>query len=189
MPDEPKPAPPTEPDAGHLPMSEEMDSAKRTLPPVMPVLLALVGIAIIVASVAWYQRPTAPASGAIQNVVAVEPQPGSVMVGINVQLRNTTEKPLWINSVSAELVTADSAEPMQDEAASHVDLERYYQAYPDLRQGVIAPLKPETKIPPGGEAAGRIVVSFPVSKQQFDGRKSISVRVVPYDQQAIVITQ
>ena len=39
-------------DAGHVPITEELDSAKRTLPPAAPVAIALVAVAIVVAIIA-----------------------------------------------------------------------------------------------------------------------------------------
>jgi hypothetical protein len=41
---------------------------------------------------------------------------------------------------------------------------------------------PETKILPGNEARGTVIVSFPVTQADFDKRQSISVVVHPYDQ-------
>jgi hypothetical protein len=41
---------------------------------------------------------------------------------------------------------------------------------------------PETKILPGNDARGTVIVSFPVTQPVFDQRKSISVVVHPYDQ-------
>src|SRR3954453_2579548 len=42
----PKAKKPEAPDAGHVPMTEEMDSAKWSLPPIVPVLIALALVAI-----------------------------------------------------------------------------------------------------------------------------------------------
>ena len=39
----PKPPPP---DAGHIPMTEEMDSARWTLPPIVPLLIAAAAVAL-----------------------------------------------------------------------------------------------------------------------------------------------
>ena len=199
MPEQPQPAPlpprPPEPKPqatpGHMPISEEMDSAKWTLPPVVPVLIALGVIAVIVAIVAFANRQTPPASGEISDVQVVEPTSTnpSVLVAINVKVHNTSERTLYIKTVYGELTTPDTKEPMKDEAASFVDFDRYYTAFPPLKQNAMDPLKPETKIPAGTDAAGRIMVSFPVSKAQFDARKSIAVRLVLYDQNPVVITK
>lgn len=201
MPEQPQPSPlpPVTPapkphtDAGHVPITEELDSAKWTLPPIVPVLIALAAVAIIVALVSFVNRPTPAASGEITDVQAVE-MTGSkgdktMLVALNVKLRNTTDRTLYIKTVYGELSTPGTSEPIRDEAASFVDFDRYYAGYPDLKQNAIDPLKPETKIRPGAEASGRIIVMFPVSREQFDARKSIAVRLDLYDQRPVVITK
>jgi len=74
-----------------------------------------------------------------------------------------------------------------DQPASAADFERYFQAFPDLKQHALAALKPETKIEPDGQTAGTILVSFPVTAQDFAGRKSLTVTVHPYDQPVALV--
>ena len=73
MPDTPNPIPPPKPSptpasspagAGRVPMSEEFDRAKWTLPPIVPVLIAAAAIAIVVAVVALSTRAKPAAGGA-----------------------------------------------------------------------------------------------------------------------------
>jgi hypothetical protein len=45
----------------------------------------------------------------------------------------------------------------------------------------------ETKIQPGQKASGTIMVSFPVTKDAFDKRKSIAVTLTPYDEIPLTI--
>ena len=74
-----------------------------------------------------------------------------------------------------------------DDAASAVDYARYLQAFPDLQMYATEPLKVETKIAPGGEAKGSVMVAFPITKEQFYARKDLNVTIFPYDQKAIVL--
>ena len=53
-------------------IGEEMDRAKWTLPPVKPVLIALMLVIIVVGAVAWFNRYQPPASASIDQVFAVE---------------------------------------------------------------------------------------------------------------------
>jgi hypothetical protein len=101
-------------------------------------------------------------------------------------LRNITDKPLWIHTVKAQLATADGRN-YEDEAVSLVDLDRYFQAFPALKENVEPPLVPETKMLPGTAQRGTIIVSFKVSKEIFDQRKSLSVKIQPYDQPLPVV--
>ena len=102
------------------------------------------------------------------------------MVAINVTVHNSGEKSLWIHDIKAKIAT-DGGE-FTDEAASAIDFDRYFQAFPVLKTHALAAIPPETKIAPGGQAQGTVVVSFPVTQDVFDKRKSLSVVIQPYDQ-------
>ena len=188
MPEEatkPKPSKPVR-DAGHLPISEEMDSAKWTLPPVMPVVMVLAVLAVIVGAVSYRMRAKPGASGAITGVYAAElPDKSSTMVLMQVRVSNIGDKPLWVREIKAQLKT-DQGE-WSDDAASPLDFARYFQAFPSLAAHQSAPLKPETKIAPGGLAEGMVLVSFPVGKDKFDQRKSLTVTLESYDRRPMVI--
>lgn len=187
---EPVPNPQTpETDAGHIPMEEEMDRAKWTLPPMMPVLIAAAVIAIILGILAWTLRwkPTTASKILDVNVVEQSNQT-SVLVAINVDVANVSQKPVWLNTAKVKIDT-DKPDPLEDEAASPVDFERYFTAYPDLRKNAIEPLRRDTKIDPNGHLQRMVVVGFPVSKAEFDRRKSLVVTIEVADQRPIIIKQ
>jgi len=176
------------PDAGHIPITEEMDSAKWTLPPVLPVVIVLVVLAAIVGVGAYLLRAKPGASGTITGVYAAEsPDKSSTMVLLQVSVANIGDKPMWVREIKAQLKT-DQGE-WSDDAASPVDFTRYFQAFPALAAHETPPLKPETKITPGGQAEGMVLVSFPVSKDAFDKRKSLTVTLENYDRRPMVITE
>jgi hypothetical protein len=190
MPEEPtKPkATPPAPDAGHIPITEEMDSAKWTLPPALPVVIVLVVLAVIVVAGAHLMRPKPGASGVMTGVYAAEsPDKSSTMVLMQVSVSNIGNKPMWVREINAQLKTDQG--DWTDNAASPVDFARYFQAFPALAQHQSPPLKPETKIAPGGQAEGMVLVSFPVSKDAFDKRKSLTVTLENYDRRPMVIAE
>jgi hypothetical protein len=76
-----------------------------------------------------------------------------------------------------------------DDAASAVDHDRYYLAFPELAAHRAPALQVETKIPPGASQEGTVFVAFPVTKQAFDQRQSLSVTVDAYDQPSLVLKQ
>jgi hypothetical protein len=175
-------------DAGHVPITEEFDSARRTLPAVVPLAVALVVVVVFIVGVAYIFRAKPVAQGGIDSVYASQGQgQTNSMVAIQVLLRAVGDKPLFIKSISADLKTQDNS--YSDDAASASDFDRYFQAYPDLRDHAIKPLKVEDKIPPGGEERGTVIVSFPVDKAVIDARKSLTVTVQPYDQNPIVLKE
>ena len=187
---EPVPKPQTpETDAGHIPMEEEMDRAKWTLPPMAPVLIAAGVIAIIVGIFAWTMRWKPTTASKILDVNAVEQaDQTSVLVAVNVDIANVSQKPVWLNTAKVKVDT-DKPEPLEDEAASPVDFERYFVAYPGLSANAIEPLRRDTKIDPNGHIQRTIVVGFPVSKAEFEKRKSMVVTIDVADQYPIVIKQ
>jgi hypothetical protein len=184
---EPNRGRPEESDAGHVPMSEEFDRAKWTLPPLGLVAIVLAVIAVIVGIVAYLARPKPGATGRIEQAYAVALPGDSVLTTMTVTVVNTGGKPLWIRNIKAQLKT-DQGE-YRDDAASPTDFERYFSAYPDLRDHSIRPLEVETKIEPGAQERGTVIVSFPVTLDNFNNRKSLSVIIERYDQGPLVITR
>jgi len=175
-------------DAGHVPITEEFDSPRRTLPPVLPLAIALVVVVVFVVGIAYIFRSKPVAQGQIDNVFISqkEGQPNS-MLSIQVSLKAVGDKPLYIKAITAELTTLHDT--YSDDAASASDFDRYFQAYPELRDHAMKPLAVETKIPPGAQESGTVIVTFPVDKAEFDTRKSLTVTVQPYDQKAIVLKE
>ncbi|HYY68452.1 MAG TPA: hypothetical protein VE734_01865 [Terriglobales bacterium] len=177
-----------QPNAGHIPITEEMDSAKWTLPPLMPVVIVVAALAVIVGMAAYLLRAKPGASGAIAGVYAAElSDKSSTMVLLQVKVSNIGNKPLWVRNIKAQLKT-DQGE-WTDDAASPVDFARYFRAFPALAQHQTAPLKPETKIDPGSQTEGMVLVSFPVAQDAFDKRKSLTVTLENYDRRPMVIAE
>ena len=167
----PQKPPPREYDAGHVPITEEFDSAKRTLPPAAPVAIALVVVAVVVGIIAFLFRAKPVAQGGIDAVYFSEPASmTNGMVLLQVTLRNVGDKTLYIKSITANLKTDQE---LSDSAASPSDYDRYFIAYPDLKEHSTQPLVVEMKIAPGAEQKGTVLVSFPVTKEQFDAREGL----------------
>jgi hypothetical protein len=162
-------------------IGEEFGTASKNLPSVKIVAIVLAVVAVVLAIWAFVLRPTPQGGGSIDNVAAIEiPGQNAVLVAVNVTVHNSGKKPLWIKDIKATLKT-DSGE-FSDEAAPAMDFDRYFRAFPALKLHALSPLTPETKIPPGDQAQGTIVVSFRVIRQTFDKRQSLSVVIQPYDQ-------
>jgi hypothetical protein len=183
----PPPAPPSVPasapsDSGtpfHI--GEEFGTARKNLPSLKIVGIAVAVIAVIAAVASFVQRPQSATTGSIDDVVSVEvPNQNLMMAAINVSFQNNGTKPYWIHTIKADLETASGT--FSDDAASPADFERYFQAFPTLKQHALAPLEREAKINPGGHTQGTIIVAFPVTPDAFANRKSLKVTIQPYDQ-------
>jgi hypothetical protein len=168
-------------------IGDEFGTAKRNLPPARIVLVVIAALAIVVAVVAFRQRPKPQGAGSIDFVAAAEvPNQHIVLVAITLTLHNSAERSLWIHTLKAQLKTADGHD-YEDEAASAVDLDRYYTAFPPLKESSEPPLSPETKLLAGTILKGTIMVSFPITREAFDQRKSLAVTIQPYDQPLPVV--
>lgn len=168
-------------------IGDEFGTARRNLPPAGIVLICLAVVALVVGIFAFMGRPRPQGTGSINFVTAAEvPGQNMILSAITFTLRNTAANPLWIHTVKAQLTTADS-KTFDDEAASAVDLDRYFQAFPALKESAEPPLSPEAKLLAGTERRGTIIVGFKVSKEAFDQRKSLTVTIQPYDQVSPVV--
>ena len=167
-------------------IGDEFGTAKRNLPPVKILLMATAGILIIVGVASFFQRAKPQGAGSLDTVTAVDlPGQNSVLVALTFTLRNSGEKALWVHHIEAKLVTS-SGESSGD-AASAMDFDRYYQAFPPLKENTQAALSPEDKLQPGQELKRTVMVSFPVTLDAFNQRRSVSVVVHPYDQPVPVV--
>jgi hypothetical protein len=185
VPPPPPPTPPPEPIVNPITefhIGEEFGTGRRNLPPAGIVLICLAVVALIVGIFAFKERPKPQGVGSIDFVAAAEvPGQDMIMAAITFTLRNTADKPLWIHTLKARLTTADD-KTFDDDAASAVDLDRYFQAFPALKESSEPPLSPETKLLPRAEQKGTIIVGFKVTREAFDQRKSLTVTIQPYDQ-------
>jgi hypothetical protein len=189
---DPAVTPPVQPPVPDQPtdfdISEEYGTARKSLPPAGIVVICVAVVAVIAAVYALSHRAHAISTGSIDDIVTV-PMPGQdmVMVAVNVSLQNNEDKPIWIKTIQA---TADAGGSKQtDDAAPAVDAQRYFQAFPDLKQHALDLMTAETRINPRAKIMGTIVVSFPVKADAFVARKSLTVTITPYDELPVVMTK
>jgi hypothetical protein len=167
-------------------IGDEFGTAKRNLPPAATVLITLLGVLVVVAGISFLQRAKPQGSGSLDNIAAAEvPGQNVTLVALTFTIRNKSDKTIWIRSIQGKLKTASGE--LSGDALSAVDFERYYQAFPALKSGVQPPFTPETKLQPGDEVKGTVLVSFPVTLDVFSRRQSISLAIQPYDQPVPVV--
>lgn len=167
-------------------IGDEFGTAKRNLPPARIVGAAVAGVVVLVAIIAFLQRAKPQGGGSLDNVVAVEiPGQSAVLVALTFTLRNAPAKSLWVHDVKGKLRTPQGEST--SDAVSAVDFERYFSAFPALKEGSQPALSPEDKLQPGQEVHRSIVVSFPVSLDQFTQRQSVAVVIQPYDQPVPIV--
>jgi hypothetical protein len=186
MPEDDPTTPPTPPKTP-IPFNigEEYGTASKNLPPLKFVLLAIALVALGAGILIAFQEQ-APATGSITEVQSVEvPGQSMVMVAINISLHNHSRKPFQIRTIQVQLDAGGT--PLEDSAASTVDLDRYYQAFPALKVHALQPLARNSTIQSNADAQGTILVTFPVTPEAFAGRKSLKVTIQSYDREVPVV--
>jgi len=183
---------PAEPDKPATPagptinIGEEYGTAKKNLPPAKIVLIAVGAVLVVVLIASFLKRAKPQGAGSLDNVVAVEiPGQNSTMAALTFTLRNPSDKALYVREIQSS-IKAPSGDAKAD-AVSAVDFERYFQAFPELKNGAQPPLAPETRIEPGQSVTRTIIVAYEKPLNDFNQRQSISVVVWPYNETVPVV--
>jgi len=174
-------------DPAHVPMTEEFDRAKWTLPPIGIVLIGIGIVAVIGALLVFTNRAKPVAAGGINNIASVQLPDNTVLVAVQLNISNATEKQWFVHDIKATVKT-DQGE-WSDEAATATDSQRYFQAFPALGDAGTQVLKFDQKLASGQQETGTVVFGFPITKDQFDQRKSLTVTVQPFDNLPVTFTK
>jgi hypothetical protein len=168
-------------------MTEEFDRAKWTLPPIGIVFIGLGIVAVVAAILAFSERAKPVVGGGIDNISSVQLPDNTVLVAVQLHISNATGKQWFIQSIKGTVKT-DQGE-QSDDAAPATDSQRYFQAFPALGQADTQVLKFDQKLAPGEQENGTVVFSFPIPKDKFDQRKSLTVTLQPFDNQPVTFTK
>lgn len=167
-------------------IADEFGTAKRNLPPVKVLLLATAGVLIIAGIAAFFQRAKPQGAGSLDDVTAVAiPGQNASLVALTFTLHNSGKKSLWVHGIQGKVLT--STGELTSDAVSAVDFNRYYEAFPALKENAQPALVPEDKLQPGQELKRTVIVSFPVALIDFKERRSVSVVIQPYDQPVPIV--
>jgi hypothetical protein len=167
-------------------IGDEFGTAKRNLPPVKVLLIALAGVLVIAGVVSFLLRAKPQAAGSLDGVTAIQiPNQTASLVALTFTLHSSGERSLWVRTIQAKL-TAPGGEQTSD-AVSSVDFDRYYQAFPALKANAQPALSPEDKLQPSQEIKRTVIARFPVTLDVFNQRKSVSLIIQPYDQPVPVV--
>jgi hypothetical protein len=168
---------PPEPDAAHVPMTEEFDSFKHTMPSAAPIAIAMVLVVVVLGILALVLRAKPVATGSIDDAFAVTiPDQNSSLAIVTLNFQNATEKPLRLINVNVA-VHAKGAD-FKDDFGSATDFPRYFQAFPALEQHAKPGLVRDTKLLPKEKAMGSVIVSLPLTQEEFDARDSLTATLI-----------
>src|SRR4051812_9490570 len=184
------PSPPTPPQTPRAKSSyEELNAPERSLPPIVPILIAAVVVAIVVFIIVRTNRPVTPATGFIVRSFYVEQNSKDrVLVGIEVHIKNGSEKPIYVKDVVVK-VTPATGDELTDTPAPPNDVPRYYHAYPALKQSNAEWIGDNTKLLPGEERDALFIVGYQINADTWNQRKGLEVTINLYDQKPLVLKQ
>ena len=168
-------------------MTEEFDRARWTLPPMRIVGVGIVIVAVVGALLIFTNRAKPVAAGGIVNVAAVQLPDNTVLVAVQLNIANATPKQWYIDSIKGTVSTQQGEN--SDDAAPAVDSQRYFQAFPALQDAGTDVLKFDQRLAPGQHETGTVVFAFPITKDQFDQRKSLKVTIQPFDNLPVTFTK
>jgi hypothetical protein len=177
----PSPAPPAAPAGPTINIGEEYGTAKKNLPPAKIVLIAIAAVLVVVLIASVLKRAKPQGSGSLDNVVAVEiPGQNSTLVALTFTLHNSSDKALYIRELQGSVKTASG--DSKADAVSAVDFDRFFQAFPALKNGAQPALAPEVRIEVGQSVSRTIIVPFPMTLDAFNQRKSVTAVIWAYNQ-------
>jgi hypothetical protein len=159
------------------------------------VLLALIISSLVVVVWIRFERKTPVATGDVARVsiypvqaritggnagtAGMEGQDqiiNQLLVFAHVRLHNPNTAPITIVDDWA-IVTLPNGDIRRSPGASTADFEKVFQAYPRLAPLRMDPLRRDIQIPPGRSVDGLVVFSYPLSRQEWDTRKSMQVTI------------
>jgi hypothetical protein len=97
-----------------------------------------------------------------------------MMVLAHVRLHNPNQAPIRIEDDWA-IVTLPNGETRRSLAANSSDFDKVFVAYPQLAPLRMEPLRRDTVIQPGQTVDGLVIFSYPLSREQWDSRKSMQL--------------
>lgn len=172
---------PTTPAGPTINIGEEYGTAKKNLPPAKIVLIAIGIVAVVVVIGSFVKRAKPQASGSLDNVAAVEiPGQTSTMVALTFTLHNGSDKAFYVRELQGTVKTS-SGDTTAD-AVPAMDFDRYFQAFPALKNGALPSLSPEVRLEVGQSVSRTIIVVFPIALDAFNQRGSVSAVIWPYNE-------
>jgi hypothetical protein len=176
-----------EPNAAQVPMTEEFDSLKHTMPNAVPVAIAMLLVVVVIGILAYVLRAKPVVTGSIDEAFAVTlPSQNSSLAIVNLRFQNVSDKPLRLININVA-VHAKGAD-FKDDFGSIADFPRYFQACPALEQHARRGLVRDTKLAPMENAAGSAIVSFPLTQEEFDARDSLTATLTFADHAPVKVT-
>jgi hypothetical protein len=171
---------------------------------IVPAIVVVIGLGIAWALFAHYGKDKPDAAGAVltERVYPVvvdpgsqptdqgmagdaEPQQNEVLLLVNAKVTNISRRPITLFDMVANVKV--DGQDNQSVAALPEDIDRAFQAFPDLAASRTQPLLRHQTIPPGQSVQGLLVFSYPWSQQQWDKKSAANITVSFQNARSVII--
>jgi hypothetical protein len=122
---------------------------------------------------------------ATQSIAPAENTFDEILVVADIRLRNQSDGPIFFADASASLKLP--SEEQRSNAASAVDFNRVFLAYPQLTSMKRQPLLRDTTLPAGATLDGQLVFHYPIAKALWEQRKSLDITLSFTHQKDLVL--
>ena len=167
-------------------MPEEANSTKRAL---VIVLIAAVIVVVTIAAYVYIDEKPPALTGQIVKLdvtpIHTEMRVGAGAQGVQggldtydqllitaeVQVHNQAKYPVYLHDMWSNLTTS-SGDQQRSLAANKIDFQSVFVAYPQMASLQQQPLLRDITLQPGQSTEGLIVFHYPITKDQWDSRRS-----------------
>jgi len=167
-------------------MAEETNSLKRAL------VIVLVATVIVVVTIAAYVFIDEKPPALVGQIVKLDVTPihtemrvgagaqgvqggmdtyDQLLITAEVQVHNQAKYPVYLHDMWSELTTS-GGDQQRSLAANKTDFQSVFIAYPQMASLKQEPLMRDITLQPGQSAQGLIVFHYPMTKDQWDARRS-----------------
>jgi hypothetical protein len=184
----------------YLRQNEAQDPSSNAL---KVVLMALVLVVAAIGAYVYFGEKPPVAAGEIVHLTAVPihhesttPEaagmPGQdesydqVLVMAQVKLHNQSQGPLFLREMFAALILPDDLE-RRSLAVNRTDFARAFIAYPQLLPLKGDPIVRDITIEAGQTVEGMMLFPFPITREQYDKKRSLDINVIFMHQKTLVL--
>jgi hypothetical protein len=144
-------------------------------------------VVIVIGILAYALRAKPVAAGAIDDAFAVTvPGQSTSLAAVTLHFQNVSEKPLRLLNIN--IAVHAKGTDFKDDFAAVSDFPRYIEAFPALQPHMQSGLLRDAKLAPSEKTLGSVIVTFPLTQEEFDARDSLTATLTFDGQQPVKIT-
>jgi hypothetical protein len=109
-----------------------------------------------------------------------------LLILAHLRITNLMNEPMVIEEIDGNLTLATNEEE-KNLAVPKDDFPKIFDAFPALAPARTEPLLVDQRIPPGQTVDGLVMVSYPITQDQFDARRNMNIAILFYHHRTLVL--